>query len=243
MTMSARPRNPAAMLRALRDDRRGLALLEFALTLPIIILIGGYGVELSNLALTNLRVSQFALNLADNASRVGVDLGAGVTQLREADVNDVLAGTLLEGKPIGLGDKGRVILSSLEKVRQPYDTVDGIERIHWQRCFGRMGGADFNSHYGTTTTTAGTTPTAANAGTVVIGGMGDTNAKVTAPAANGVMFVEINYRYDPLFGGMFMSPTVIRYTASLLVRDNRDYSQLHNPNPVATRSTCNIYAG
>ena len=55
----------------LASARSGVAMLEFALALPIVIGVGAYGLEVSNLALLNLRVSQIALNLADNASRVG----------------------------------------------------------------------------------------------------------------------------------------------------------------------------
>ena len=79
-------------LARLRGDRGGLALIEFALGAPIVLTIGGYGLELSNLSITHMRVSQIALNLADHASRVGLTSTLTPTQLREADVNDVMAG-------------------------------------------------------------------------------------------------------------------------------------------------------
>lgn len=236
-----------ARLRQLRSDTSGLAMMEFAFTLPIILAMGGYGTELSFVALSNLRVSQYALNLADNASRVGVDVGAGVTQLREGDINDVLQGTRREGQLVDLTTNGRVILSSLEFTQQTGDS-NRVQRIHWQRCVGLKGngGADaaaFNSHYGTTDPADGTTNTGSNKGTAAPTGMGDPGQKVTAPQDTGVMFVEINYQYRPLFGSMFVSPHVIHYTASFIVRDNRDYSKLYNlaaPNNAAL-STCNLY--
>jgi Flp pilus assembly protein TadG len=43
-------------LRRLRRDDSGLALVEFALTVPLVIAVGCWGVELSYLALTNMRV-------------------------------------------------------------------------------------------------------------------------------------------------------------------------------------------
>ena len=55
------------------------------------------------------------------------------------------------------------------------------------------------------------------------------------------MFVEINYDYQPLFGTLFVKPSKIHYIASFIVRDNRDYSQIINPAPTATASTCNLH--
>ncbi|RZL83153.1 MAG: pilus assembly protein, partial [Sphingomonas sp.] len=54
------PRRMAVLLRRLRDDRSGLALLEFAFTAPLVVTLGLYGVETANLAIANLRVSQVA---------------------------------------------------------------------------------------------------------------------------------------------------------------------------------------
>lgn len=225
----------------IRHDRRGLAMLEFALTFPVLLAIGGYGIEVSYLAFMNLKVSQFSLNLADAVSRVGVDAAGGVSQLREVDVNDVFAGTRLAGKALNLGENGRVILSSLENAKQSYDTAYK-QRIHWQRCFGKKNGIGFDSNYGTTTITAGSDDTAANAGQVQAAGMGDTDFKVNAPKDNAVMFVEINYQYKPIFGKMFIQPQIIHHTASLIVRDNRDLTQIYNPSPASAPSTCDLYA-
>ncbi|MBA2935898.1 hypothetical protein HZF05_17600 [Sphingomonas sp. CGMCC 1.13654] len=229
------------LLSALRRDTSGLALLEFALTTPLVLLVGGYGVELSNLALTNLRVSQIALNLADHASRVGLSSTLTTTQLRESDVNDVLEAARLEGSGIDLTTHGRVILSSLENVQQSYDSTP-VQRIHWQRCIGLMSGTGYDSTYGTTSSTAGTVATSGYAGTAAPNGMGDTNYMVTAPSGSGLMFVEINYKYQNLFGSLFVGSKTIHYIASFIVRDKRDYSMIYNPSPAASRSTCNVYA-
>jgi Flp pilus assembly protein TadG len=232
-------------LRALRSDRSGMALMEFAFTLPIVLAIGGWGVELSFLSLTNLRVSQYALTLADNASRVGVVGSGGVEQLRESDLNDVLQGSRLEGQSVDLTTNGRITLSSLENVQRTYadGTSDSapVQRIHWQRCIGMMSGSGYDSTYGTTTTNAGTDTTESTAGTTAPTGMGDAGKKVNAIANSGIMFVEVNYRYKPAFGGMFLNPQTIHYTASFIVRDNRDFSHIYNPTPTATASTCNLH--
>lgn len=217
----------ARTLARLRDDVGALALIEFALSMPIILALGGYGVELSSLALANLRVSQYALELADSASRIGVDSGLQTYQLRESDLNDVLQGVRLDGASIGLTTHGRVTLSSLE------GQSDGTQLLHWQRCIGLKDGADYASHYGT--------PGSGTGGQIVTG-MGDSGDQVTAPAGSAVMFVEVNYQYQPLFGQLFVNPEVIHYTASFIVRDHRDYSQIYNPAPAATPASCSTYA-
>lgn len=230
----------AATVRRLRRDNSGLALLEFAFTLPLVLAVGGWGIELSNLALCNLRVSQYALNLADHASRVGQDATGGVTNLREVDINDALQGARLQGAAIELTKRGRITLSSLEFVKQSYDTAR-VQRIHWQRCLGVMADTGYDSSYGTTSITAGSDATQGNAGITVTAGMGDTNAKVVAPNDSGVMFVEVNYQYKPLFGTLYVSPRIIHYIASFIVRDNRMFNQIYNLSPKVTPSTCDLH--
>lgn len=235
-SLNAAIMSASGKLRAFVDDRRGLALIEFAYSLPIVLAIGAFGVELSNLALCHLRISQYALNLADHATRVG-QTSSGVTSFRENDANDVLRGAKLEGASIALTTRGRITISSLENIQQSYDTQP-VQRIHWQRCLGVPGGAGYDSSYGTVATTAGSDGMQANAGLATPNGIGDPGRLVSAPANSGVMFVEVNYLYNPLFGSFFVTPRIVHYTASFLVRDNRSFVQIYNPSPVATASTC-----
>jgi Flp pilus assembly protein TadG len=223
-------------LRRIGQDRRGLALLEFALGLPLVLGIGLYGAETANLALANLRISQIALNLADNASRVGLLQSNNSSQLREIDINDVLTAARIQGEPWDLAARGRIIVSSLEE-------SNGNQVIHWQRCLGTQRGIDYDSHYGTTSVTAGTDTSSANTGTVIIGGMGPAGDKVTAPPGSGVMFVEVNYLYKPVVSTRWLPDGVARihYIASFVVRDRRVFTQIYNPQPAATRYTCNRY--
>ena len=223
----------------LASARSGVAMLEFALALPIVIGVGAYGLEVSNLALLNLRVSQIALNLADNASRVGTYSSLSTQQMREVDVNDVLQAARYQGSSINLSTNGRIILSSLENVQQSYDTA-AVQRIHWQRCLGMKSGTGYDSSYGTTTITDGTDATVANDGTLAPSGMGEAGSMVNAPAGYGVMFVEINYLTKPLFGTWLTSPARLHYVASFIVRDRRDYAQLYNPSS-STKMPCNLY--
>lgn len=221
----------------LRRETSGLALLEFAMAFPVLLALAMYGIDTANLALTHLKLNQIALNLADNASRVGVNSTLSVQQMREVDVNDILQGAKAQGASLNLTTNGRITLSSLER-----DSSD-VQRIHWQRCIGLKNTATYTSHYGTTTTTDGTTSTG-NAGTVTPSGMGESGSMVNAPLdttkTTGVMFVEINYRYTPMFSWL-SGPSDLRYVASFIVRDPRDFTQIYNPSPTATRSTCNLF--
>lgn len=223
---------------ALREDTSGLALLEFAMAFPVLLALGMYGIDTANLALTNLKLNQVALNLADNASRVGVNSTLSVQQMREIDVNDILQGAKAQGASINLTTNGRVTLSSLERDK------NNVQRIHWQRCIGLKSTATYTSHYGTAAPTDGTTLTAVGP---LSSGMGDTGAVVNAPldttATTGVMFVEINYRYTPMFSWL-SAPADMRYVASFIVRDPRDFSRLFNPTPTvptASISSCDKF--
>lgn len=226
------------LLPRLRSDTRAVAMMEFALTLPLLLFFTMWGVELSNYSLAQLRVSQIALALADNASRVGSSELA-TQQLREVDLSDVLQAVRVQGAQLALTKYGRITLSSLEA------GADDVQRIHWQRCIGQKAGTGYDSSYGSTDPADGTQPGPGYEGTTVIGGMGDAGAKVTAPAKSGVMFVEINYAYQPIFGGLLIASPRIHYVASFIVRDRRDFTQVFNPSPAvaaADRQTCDRYA-
>lgn len=223
------------MLATIGHDRRGLALIEFAYTFPVVLSLGCFAVENANLTVMNERVNQISLNLADNASRVGDMQSNNSSQLREIDVNDVLTAARLQGEKWGLTQYGRITLSSLEE-------HDGQQFIHWQRCLGMKKGAMYDSRYGVAPTDAGTQPLPATPGTRVAG-MGDPGALVTAPPDSGVMFVEIAYDYQPVLGRIWIpsGPMQLHYKASFIVRDKRVFNQIYNPQPQATPYTCDRY--
>lgn len=205
---------------SLRDNNSGIAVIEFAYALPLLTAVGIGGIEMTNLANVNLRISQAAMGLADNMSRVGLESALSTVQIREADVNDGLIGLQRQTEGLNFQANGRVILSSLQR------NAEGGQWITWQRCFGSLAVAP---RYGTEGTGAtGTSFT----------GMGAAASRVTAPEATAVMFVEITYTYQPLITGMFMRNRTIRYEASFVNRDPRDLSQIFNPNPAATVATC-----
>ena len=214
------------LLRRLSRSRSGVAFLEFALALPIVVPLGLTGTDLSFYAVTQMRLSQAALSLADDASRVGLDTSVGTQQLREVDVNDIFQGLRLQTPQLNLGEQARVTLTSLEQ------NSDGGQWIHWQRCLGKRRGAGWDSQYNDTMGVSGNG----------FPGVGPASARITAPPASAVMYVEINYEYRPLIPAMFVAKTKLSSNASFVVRDSRELqSGITNPAPQAAPMTCNLY--
>lgn len=241
MHLTASPARRAGIsLRRLGRDTGGLALLEFALSFPLVLGVGMYAMETANFALVQLKVNQIALNLADNASRIGATNNLSIQQVREWDMNDVIQAARVQGAGIKLTTNGRIIISSLENVQQSYDTAP-VQRIHWQRCVGLKSTTGYSSSYGTTSATAGTDATVGNKGLDAPSGMGDPTALVNAPTGVGVMFVELNYQYQPLITGYFLGTPRMHYVASFVVRsEKRDFTQIY-PFTGSTASTCDKY--
>lgn len=206
----------------LARDRSGVAMIEFAFMAPIILLLGVAGLEMSNLAVMNLRVSQAAMQIADNASRLGDRSALSSQRIYESDINDIFRGIEIQsGAQTDLYEHGRVILSSLER-----NSDDG-QWIHWQRCMGKK---VVDSSYGA----EGTGETGTD-----FAGMGTAGSEIKASSGQAVMFVEIIYEYQPLVGGELVSDFVgsklIRTTSAFNVRGSRDLSGIYqrtDPSPV-----------
>jgi Flp pilus assembly protein TadG len=219
------------LLCRLREDSSGLALLEFAFTLPILLTLSLTGAELTNYIITKMRLSQIALHLADNAARIGTGSQLQAKTISEADINDLLTGANLQSGELKLFENGRVIISSVE----PKPNTTDRYRIRWQRCAGQKAHA---SGYGTVANSSD------------IAGMGPTGRLTIAPPDGVAMFVEVYYEYKPLVKTSLSPTTTITEIASMMVRDRRDTSDDSNlgassthPNGVykvagVTASTC-----
>jgi hypothetical protein len=197
------------MLRKLLHSDSAIAMTEFAFVLPVLLTLGLYGAEIARMAVTRTQISQIALSIADNASRLGQTDNSGVTPtITEDDVDAILDGAMRQGSTIDLEENGRVILSSLE-----YDDYSRRQYIHWQRCRGDM---EVESEYGDDDTNNGLTGARIN-------GMGSGSNKATATSDSAVMFVEIEYTYSALFENPFGSgDRTIRSEAAFLIRDDRN---------------------
>lgn len=210
----------ARILRRLHADRAAVAMVEFAYSLPVLMTLGLGGMEVANYTLAHMRVSQLAVSLADNASRAKQEVVTGVPRMREFDVNESFTAALLQAGNLDMQNDGRLILSSLEV------NADGGQWIHWQRCFGGSGdGSAFGAQGEGETGTD-------------FPGMGPPGEQVTAEASEAIMFAEAVYQYQPLMFGSLIPDRPIRKYAAMYVRDDRDLSQLFNPEPVAPVNGC-----
>jgi hypothetical protein len=207
--------------RSILQARSGVAALEFALILPFLTITGLYGSELAWYMLVNMRASQVAMQVADNASRIGDTSTLTSRKIYESDINDIMIGANLDGgSMLKLLTNGRVIVSSLE--------VDpsNNQYIHWQRCKGLK---NVTSSYGV-------------AGDLKPGGMGPTGHKITALTGDAAIFVEVVYDYQPLFSSRFITNRTITALASFNVRDSRDLTQVYQTNPASTVSSCSTFS-
>lgn len=192
------------LLARLRRSEAGVAMVELAYSLPIVVPLFVAGAELTNYAITRMRISQIALHVADNASRIGTESLLAAPRIDEGQINDLFTGANLQAGSLDLAGKARVILSSVE----PDDDEDTDDTfiIHWQRCFGDL---DRETEY----------PTDEE----YIGGVGPAGKRATAPENGGTMFVEVIYDYEPLILSPFAVTAEIKETAAMTVRDHRDY--------------------
>lgn len=235
--VASKPRRLKALLSRLAHSRSGVAYVEFAYTLPVMIAVGCGGVEATNLAMAHMQISQLAISMADNTSRIGQDGLLSTVQFREIDVVDSFAAAVKQAGKKDIVNKGRIILSSLER------NSSGGQWIHWQRCMGKLkvSGSTVQSDYGTKGSygTQGTGATGTS-----FAGMGSAANRIQAPAGNSVMFVEVTYQYEPLISSSFFGTPLIRYEAAFIVRDKRDltgdktktgkYANVYNPSPAVS---------
>jgi hypothetical protein len=187
----------AAFAHRLGECERGVSLIEFALSLPVVLALGFGGLEVANLALTHLRVSQIANMVADNAGRVR-------TGMDENDINEMFAGVREVGKAISFPTRGRIILSSLQD--NGLAAANHGQMINWQRCLGTLNVTPAYGAEGKGRTNA------------TLLGMGPPARRIQSLPGTAVMFVEVSYTYRPLIPGV-IPPRTIRYESAFNVRE------------------------
>lgn len=190
----------ARLLTQLRRDRRGVAIIEFAIALPVLLTLVLVGLETANYVIASQRLSQIAAVVADTASR-------GATTIDDKQVNEIMAGAKMIGMPIKFAQNGRIILSDLEQ-----STSDTAKQwIRWQRC---AGAKQVGSSYGAPTAMTSATMTA----------MGPTGNQIASQTGSAVMFVEVVYDYQPIVARSILGTPTIRFTSAFNVRQRDDYS-------------------
>lgn len=190
----------ASRARALFGDQRGVAMIEFAYALPVVLLLGLGGMETANYALTHLRISQMAITVADNAARVNL-------RIDEAQVEEAFLGADLVADNLDFEENGRIVLSSLQANGQVAPNEG--QMIHWQRCFGDLAVAPAYGLEDKGRTDA------------TLPAMGPAGRQISALPNTAIMFAEVSYRYRPLIGASFggiEAGTIIRYESAFNVR-------------------------
>lgn len=189
------------------QEQRGVAMIEFALIVPLLLLAILGLLELANIALQRQRVSQAALLIADNAGRIGNMGMTGPERVTEDEINDALISADIQQPELNLPDRARVILTSLEANKE------GGQWLHWQRCRGALvhkssWGEENDGEHGKSVT-----------------GMGPSGGRITADAEQPVMFVEIAYQVQPLILATYANKTIVE-TAAMPIRVERDTSSV-----------------
>lgn len=190
------------LTRCLSRNSDGIAATEFALVLPVFLLLTLGGLELTNLALAHLRVSQMAMTVADNAGRV-------VAGIDEANIYEVFSGADIQANNMDFNTNGRIILSALEDNGRTGNEAG--QMIRWQRCWGELPVAPA---YGR--------EDAGRTNNSLALGMGPATNRITASRTTPVMFVEAVYQYEPLFGSIILAAPVIRYESAFNVRSRQN---------------------
>ncbi|WP_010413439.1 TadE/TadG family type IV pilus assembly protein [Citromicrobium sp. JLT1363] len=198
-----------AVLRQIAHDRTGLALVEFALSLPLVLTLALTGAELTNYITVRMRISQLALHLADNAARVGVGGPREAKKVYESDIYDLMDGAQLQAGELDLYERGYVIVSSLEPMAGA--NPNNKARIRWQRC---QGDIPYDSPYDDQTEN--------------LDGMGPTGRQAQVQPDGVTMFVQVYYQYEPLVSASLVPGIEITETASMMVRERRDTSGANN---------------
>ena len=204
---------------AFHRDRKAVALMEFALVLPALMLLGFTGAEYANFVTTKMRVSQLALMVADNSSRMGSD-DDGSTAVSESDIQDTFTGAEIQSSGLDVKTNGRIILSQLEPIASPNTTSK--YKISWQRCYGAQTHASLYGKQGATN----------------LAGIGKTGHQVTAPDYNATMFVEVYYVYKPLITTRLLPALNFDEVASMEVRDTRLLGTPIDPSSIGTGTAC-----
>ena len=200
------PRNRFRVAQRIWRDHRGVSIIEFALSLPVLLILILGGLETANFALAHLRVSQIAMTVADNAGRVE-------TRIDESNIREIFAGAELVGQAIDFEANGRVILSSLQP--NNLSGADSGQMINWQRCFGRL--ADASPAYGVEGD--------GRMDNALASGLGPAGNQIQSAPGTAIMFVEATYDYRPLIAGLNMiGPRQIRYESAFNVRSRTNHA-------------------
>ena len=216
-------------LSRLGADDGGLALVEFAMALPILLAISLGGIELAHYAIAVERVSQIAMTAADNAARVRDSYTGTANAIDEVDVNEVMAGAKYVGDSIQFAQNGRIILSSIEN-----NAGNTGQWIRWQRC---SGAKNVSSSYGV--------QDAGKTDATLSGGVGPTGNKIAASTGSAGLFGAAAYDSQPVLPLDYLgyNGKTLRFTSAFNVRERTNYVLNNAKGLTGTAfSSCTVYS-
>jgi hypothetical protein len=199
----------------LKRHQSGVAMIEFAMSLPILVGLTFYGAEAANMAYTSQKLGDLATLTADSVSRIRIAVSEG-------DVTDAMNGIKILGDGIHFRNNGRIIVSSVMPITDASNIVTN-QQIRWQRCSGALNKAP---GYGAQSATLGTV------------GIGPTNRKITASADSEVIFVEVYFTYQPLISSSLLGTPQMSALSAMTVRE-RSSNAL---NATGSASSCSTFA-
>lgn len=214
--------NCLALVRRLRSDVRGLAMIEFAMAAPVLITLGLAGAEVTHMAVAVMRVNQISTAISDNVARVR-------DSIDESDVNEALLSAKFIGTGLDFNANGRVVVSSVEPNGQT-GTKAG-QYIRWQRCTGALNAPESQPKYGGE-------GKGQNDGTLPY--MGVSSRQIVAGTGSALIFVEVTYRYQPLVSSRFFGTPILRSESVYNVRERN--TQVLSAAAGTAASVCTTYA-
>lgn len=120
--------------RSLRHDVGGVAIVEFALGLPILLILLLGGIELTNIMLTNIKAQQLATMSADLVAQ----RATSQERISEKQIYDIQSAIEMAAKPYDAPQDGRLIITAMvgEDTAVDADQLPDVNKIKWQRFIG-----------------------------------------------------------------------------------------------------------
>ncbi len=209
-----------ASLMRLSGNRRGVAILEFGLSLPLFLGFTLTGIEFANYLMANNRIQRLTTMSADLVAQSGT----GNVGVSEAQIYDLFNALDLTAQPFDVRDNGRIVITGLLGTDNDNDGKPE-NRILWQR---------FDGGY--------VVPP--------VVGCARNNTIATLPRPmllNEVTFhVQVSYKYQPIFSTMpfrwLTLPTSFTKTAMFQAR-NKDFQTPSNDPRFPAKSNCSSVSG